>query len=568
MEEFSDYIKDLYAKLESKTDLKGLDYGLLHDASLSENDRIILQKELWILSDIAIMKDCINYKYDIIEYGIYRIGVTSNIYLLSRYNHVLFNLTKNTLFCKNAINNYIQIFRQYIEEKQEGYKIHLILDWIIKLSTKIRFDLTLTENLVLSILNSNSIDDNIKRWILVTIKDNYSKWKPKRLEFVPQMCLSIYSREHEYGKCKQILEVGEFFAERLDKSLLPSIYESLGDNEEKAVLDYKELSDNIVKPHYNQYTYQRMMQYYKKAGNAEKLRLATSKYNNNKVGMKFMKFEEKIELPTEIKEILTATFEWAKGVDAKTLLQFLSTHNNLFMSHSTIDNLWKKIEDSNLFHIKHMNAVRCDINNNIRSVSHEELYKFHIFDIYMQNSVRWIIHILSSAISSKKISFPILKRILLRQSEFGNNWIIKRNEQQYSFCWFDKIDFALKDFVDQYKKELNGKTSDWRNVINTFTMQFEGILRDIIRIYNGETSKIVGSKKENVAEMLLDDLLRTEACQKLFSDEDKDLFYYTFTSKGYNIRNDVAHGFYLPQDYTTYKAILVFLCMLRLIRYN
>lgn len=68
--------------------------------------------------------------------------------------------------------------------------------------------------------------------------------------------------------------------------------------------------------------------------------------------------------------------------------------------------------------------------------------------------------------------------------------------------------------------------------------------------------------------MLLDDLLRTEACKQLYSDEDRDLFTYSFTSKGLNIRNDVAHGFYLPSDFTAFKAILVLLCILRLVRYN
>ena len=87
-------------------------------------------------------------------------------------------------------------------------------------------------------------------------------------------------------------------------------------------------------------------------------------------------------------------------------------------------------------------------------------------------------------------------------------------------------------------------------------------------MYNGETSRIVGSKKEDVAEMLLDDLLRTEACKELYSDEDRDLFIYALTSKGLNIRNCVAHGFYLPSDFTTFKAILVLLCMLRLVRYD
>ena len=68
--------------------------------------------------------------------------------------------------------------------------------------------------------------------------------------------------------------------------------------------------------------------------------------------------------------------------------------------------------------------------------------------------------------------------------------------------------------------------------------------------------------------MLLDDLLRTNACKELFTEEDRNLFYYTFTNKGLNIRNYVAHGFYMPQDYSTYNAILVFLCVLRLVRFE
>ena len=37
-----------------------------------------------------------------------------------------------------------------------------------------------------------------------------------------------------------------------------------------------------------------------------------------------------------------------------------------------------------------------------------------------------------------------------------------------------------------------------------------------------------------------------------------------FTAKGCNIRNNVAHAFYLPKDYGIIEATLVFLCILRL----
>ena len=310
------------------------------------------------------------------------------------------------------------------------------------------------------------------------------------------------------------------------------------------------------------------MQYYQKAGNEEKLRYATSKYNENKVGIRFFNIEEKRELPQEFVNFINRLFKSINESDSKTILNFLSNHNDLFyLTDSKLKELWESTERNKPFYMLHMNAVRCDINNNIRTVSHEELFKYQGYTVYLSNTVKWIIHILSTAIENKKISYSIVKKILLRQTEFGRKWVINRNGQEFNFCWFEKIDSALKDFFIQYNKELKGQPSDWSNVINSLTIQFEGILRDSIRVYNGETSRIVGSNKENIAEMLLDDLLRTEACKVLYSDEDRNLFYYTFTNKGYNIRNDVAHGFYLPHDYTSYKAIIVFLCILRLVRY-
>lgn len=54
MIEHSDYIKNVYEELESKFDLENFDYKKLRDSSLSEDDRRILQKEYWILSDYEI----------------------------------------------------------------------------------------------------------------------------------------------------------------------------------------------------------------------------------------------------------------------------------------------------------------------------------------------------------------------------------------------------------------------------------------------------------------------------------------------------------------------------------
>lgn len=59
-------------------------------------------------------------------------------------------------------------------------------------------------------------------------------------------------------------------------------------------------------------------------------------------------------------------------------------------------------------------------------------------------------------------------------------------------------------------------------------------------------------------------LYREPCLQEMFRVEDIEFFEYVFTAKGHNIRNDVAHAFYIPQDYGMIHATLVFLCILRL----
>ena len=124
------------------------------------------------------------------------------------------------------------------------------------------------------------------------------------------------------------------------------------------------------------------------------------------------------------------------------------------------------------------------------------------------------------------------------------------------------IDIGLKEFFKQCSKILRGQNTDWRFTIEFLSMKFEGILRDIIQL-SGENI-VKENKQGEVVNCLLDDLLRTETIRQTFDEDDRLLFNYVFTSKGLNIRNNVAHCFYKPQDYCANNALLVLLCILRL----
>ena len=107
--------------------------------------------------------------------------------------------------------------------------------------------------------------------------------------------------------------------------------------------------------------------------------------------------------------------------------------------------------------------------------------------------------------------------------------------------------------------------TNWIMPLDSLTLKFEGALRDFIKIVGGNTSVV---KRNELQEMLLDDLLNCETANKVFSQNDLTLFKMIFTKKGDNIRHSIAHGFYHPGDYTMEKCCKVFLCILRLSAYR
>lgn len=67
----------------------------------------------------------------------------------------------------------------------------------------------------------------------------------------------------------------------------------------------------------------------------------------------------------------------------------------------------------------------------------------------------------------------------------------------------------------------------------------------------------IKSKNDNLNSslMLLDQLLNQKVLTQVFDQDDLLLFKQTFTNEGYNIRNDVAHGLLMPEEYTPYRGL-------------
>ena len=563
----------LYQSLEDLYEFRGdLFMGLL-DKCTSEDEIKSIKIEYWVLSGGLTSAQENSNKSNCIDYLLNRIkGVSRNHFLLSKYYDALHALTNNREYCKEAINSTYALFNYYLSHEEPHYKYYACqtLGYVFKMSRKIKVDQSQIESDLVSILKDDTVPDLTKYWILYAIKTNYEYCKYKCLDFAPDLCLDIFSRMDDYTWCKNILEVGLFFANHYKTNNKSIFYEHLGDNESRRIREEECPEGNILIGHSNQQVYLQMMKYYKKAGNSKKLLNATQKYNENKSNLKYIRIEESQEVTEKDREYICGIVEEMGKCHIETLYYILASDNRyIFPSHENIVDSWERVKDAHYIHVEHFSPVKSDINGNQQETTHESMYKSQAFQMWITNSFNLILRrIITTNFENKRFSYRNTKQILLNHSTFGMELFAKRGQNEVRYTWFDRVDYAIKDFFVQLQNERMGKPTDWRLVINTLTIQFEGILRDFIRVFSGETTKVKEGKKTVVAEMLLDDLIRTESFAKLFSEEDRDLFLYTFTNEGYNIRNDVAHGFYLLCDYTAFKATLVLLCVLRLARFD
>lgn len=552
-------------------------------SKFSEDEQYVVQTELYIIRgglahNSAIISDD-ELKESFIEYIKNRLCCTTNTFLIATYNRTLWELCKNNRYAEDAIQHYRNLIKEYkvgFISQHAAFTIGKIWDAVLQISGNINSKQLseISQELIDLVKNANESSE-LRYRLLFCMKKHYNSCKLKQLSFVPKVCLDLLSHRDEYTWKNNLLEIGVFFANKYDKDLLPVLYEKLGDNEEKNIKNHDDEPNNAAIPLINHLVYEKMLRYYDNAKNRDKYDEILQKYNDNKSKIKLIPIVEKMEIPQSYIELENKTVNDFKKATTEESLYLLSTHNTLFfLSSDIMTELWESIGNKKYLHINLLDAETIDINGNLRQEKHDDYYKYIMFINHYRYSYRIIYEILSSLIQQKTITYAKLRKTLTERTTFGDIISVKRGDAEIKYCWFDKIDSAIRDFLSQFERILKGRETDWKVSITLMTTQFESILRDYNCIYGDGNSKLHGRSKQEIREILFDELvdkiekLSSELGSKVFSKDDIQLFKYTFTNKGLNIRNNIAHGFYMPQDYTCEKAVIVFLCLMRLVKFK
>lgn len=564
-----DTLKDLYIFLEKKNDSKQIEAIFPWD-SFSSDEQEVARFEIlswWNLENVVKDDNCLIDQSKAIPYFKKRIESTNNLFLKYRYSYFSFLLSKDNRFAKNAIDALILCINNLLPNNKEDYPTQAVraMEVLLLLSKNIKYRQDDVETLLWNILDSEYGCKTKLSFLEEAKKQNFLPAKiAERASKKCKELLTIIGKRWDENCC----EIGLFYSKKIQNggNEYKSFFnEALGDIEIAKLMDVSADPNNIFPPHYNNDRLEKAMSYYKEAGALEKLKTAEKQYVDNKKNLKYFSFTSSIKT----NKIIVAYFDKLKEELLSGKFNLLMWNlafpvRFLFPTMEEVDS-FLKTQKPPTYSLDFTNKMK-DINGNTLSDKHN-IQTYFYYNTRLMNVVQnHVLNVILTAVQNKYFTFSKLKSWFLKSTCFGIAIDYYRANDVITSSWFSQIDYAIKALVIQYQRFTNNLSTDWRIPIDTLSIRFERFIRDIVFELGGQVTKI--DRNGNTTEALLDDLLQESCLLQVFDNDDIYFFRIVLTSKGLNIRNNVAHSFYVPQEYGIYNATLVFLCIIRLAKFD
>ena len=562
-------ISELYTFLDGKCDQDHID-SIFPWLSFPEEEREDARFEIlawWKIERIVEDNGCPIDREKALTYFDRRIAETNNPFLQYRYSYFSYLLSNNRQYAEKAIDALIACLVNLLPGENEDYPSRAkdAIEVLLSLSKRIKYRYKDVDNLIWTILDGN-YGSRTKLVILEDAQQNMF-FPSAEAERVAEKCKRIlsFAPEHWDEKC---CEIGLHYAAKLQAKGKPyTVYfnEALGDIQMEQLVDTITEPNNIALPHLNDHHLEKAMQYYKDAGATAKYLDAEQKYTANKKNLKYLHFVSSTETNNQVVDYFHELNEGLlKGKFSFLMWNLVIPVRYLFPSLKMIRERMSD-DSSTTRQFGFTNRIK-DINGNSQDAG-SDFQAWKKYEVWLLNIVRNpILDLILGAVKQKKMTYAKVKNWMTRSTCFGVPIEYGRNNEIVTASWFSQIDYAVKALLHQYQLALDRKPTDWRIPIEVLSIRFEGILRDIVADQGGKTIRI--DRSGNTSEALLDSLLREPCLLQVFVEEDIEFFEYVLTSKGLNIRNNVAHAFYIPQDYGITYATLAFLCVLRLAKFR
>ncbi len=453
----------------------------------------------------------------------------------AKYYHLIYLKSKNKQDAQKAVDIYFDLINLKtfnLNNNSEAIIFIKNFENLILLSNKIKYKQEEIIELTIQLINDSSIEGYSKYFIINFTTNNLKLTKEQKEEIFGITLKHIEGNEYPF----EYLELIEKFALKIGKPA--KVYQNLlGEHYVKRALDknenftsHKDLFDALT--------------IFKKAGNITRSKDVSHLMQNSKseTGLKTIKFPIECEPLIWLLDVLNDSIsDVIKQNSTRQIIEYLILNKDL-LPNSSLFNTYYKSELQDI-----VTTLAFDKNNNLSFV-YKGINKYNMY--YQIFTKQHINQLFTKGILEEKISYLELKKYFEE-----NTWYNILNDEYHSnntqFNWLELLLPSIKLYFDNVSvidNQIKPPQEILIVVIDSLTLKFEGVLRFFSQKIGAQTIRVgKDGTKENVnLEYFLDD----EKLREIIPVDDLTFFKFLFSKEGVNHRNNIAHCFNSPNDYT------------------
>jgi hypothetical protein len=534
--------------------------------------------------DFPSLKD---FKEETYAYLIERLNQTNNPIFKSRYANILWcSPKKHTDYAKIAIDNFL-ILADDCQAKDKAepdghYGLYteknLINAFEIAKQTKYRIEDVCAKitKFVLEYDYTSSSSFALRAGLIELMLSNGKYFAGSDFINLDDVILKIASDLISKGNPHGAITLFEYAVKIYNKLRKPSSVwtRKIAESFEKMAEDRKD-EGSFVSATFCQDA----IKYYKQIDDKEKVMELEVKYQEYRKKSSFQKFEQTIDLSAHIKYCK----EIARKIVSNETQAIIAILSNDFHILPSYDNIEKYVNESNKkFVLQSLfpQVIIDEQGNAIKQATTDDEKKYmQIIQAYGQemqiDKMHLINEIIIQGFHTGKLNSNNIIEHLSKFTWLGKqlSWeIVSGRSKNYS--WIPLIAPAIAEYYNFLEYATLGKSKSNGFIvlaIDSLTLKFEGLFRDLCRLCNVPTTKFIKDYQgRNIAqEKDITDLLFETKIQELFNKDEMLFFKFLFIEKaGYHLRHSIAHSLWDYEGYNLNIMNLLLIALFKISKYD
>jgi len=505
-----------------------------------------------------------------------RINNTKNIYLKTRFAHIIWYKTKDFEYAKIAIDSYFDLIKYFqVLDKQKpnehfGIEIGYALYNLQHIVFSVKYRIEDLKNIILYIINNPN--------------ENSSCFLKLRLNCIELLIKKSKGKKNQFNKnvlngleeiCEDTLNKGvsDIFITEYMK-IGTEISKILNTDTNKWILKqaqyYEKLSETsapIIAPEYCQ----KAIDFYEELKNENKINELYKRYSflANNVQTHIISVGSE-----DISGLLKEYEKMAEDLSAEDILRFLIYSSSMVPNYQKERELAENIaSESSLMFLVSSNVIDeygHTINHLIENDDKLKHQIYQQYNIWFNLKVKGLTCYFKRAIELKKFTQQIVIDFL-RKTWYG--YSLEKtlaDKRTYKYHWLDYLQEPIETFIIKFEKCINEECDNWGlyiQEIDSLTLKIEGIIRDLIALFKIDgLDTFCFDRNNNFKWKNINSYLYDEKINQIIQENDLWFLRY-FLIDYHNIRNRTAHSLMFLGEYGIYNMIMLFVIILRLSKY-